>query len=207
MILPMLKGTTEIIEAARESETIENGCPACQQDLVLKQFRTWGTLFTIPLAPRKSTRFVYECTSCAGTFDPAMRKTFINRSKYVKVSEDEVLQMRDAFSLTILASVLAADGPLTTKEMNLLYTFISLMDSDTRLHLHLASGFAQDGHIDHRLWEQHDLFCDCFAEELRNGALAEVTAFLQNQELLHEEKKLLQEICRNWNTGLEVVQM
>ena len=196
---PMIKGTTEILEKARESDTIFNGCPSCQHDLVLKQLRTWGTVFMIPLAPRKKIRFVYECSQCAETFDPAFRKSLVNRSKYLQLTEDDLLQMQDSFSLLILASILAADGQLSTTEKNLLYTFISRLDSDTRLHLSQVSHFSEEAPTQEKVWEQLDLFRDCFRDALRKEALDAVTCFLQQQELGMQEKKLLYLYERHWN--------
>ncbi|MEQ1797753.1 MAG: hypothetical protein ABL872_07365, partial [Lacibacter sp.] len=141
MFIPVLKGSTEFIEKVKDGETIKNGCPQCQHDLLLKQFRVWGTLFLIPVFPKQETRFVYECTSCFETFDPAYRAAFINRAKYLNATPKEIKDLTDAFSLIIASSVLTADNRTIENITDVLKDFSISCRIDLEIH---AEKFSED---------------------------------------------------------------
>jgi hypothetical protein len=204
MLIPILKGTTEIVEKVKDGETITNGCPQCHQDLLLKQFRTWNTLFMIPLTPSGETRFVYECVSCQETFDPVYRNTFINRAKYLNATPKEVKILTDELSLDMLAAVLKADNRSQDNIIDVLKDFAISRGIDIETHEEkFDSAFLTQGNVSEVVFETYNIFRDCFAEEYRNRALNQVLKFCSTISLSEKETKQLYTFSRHWGLTKE----
>ena len=76
-------------------QTVHTQCPRCGQeaDLVPKQYRTWFTLFFVPVFPVSgSTRFV-ECSNCGAGFQVSSQQLASS------VSENEQQQSQQAIGL------------------------------------------------------------------------------------------------------------
>jgi hypothetical protein len=199
MLVPILKGTREIIEAVKDGEIIKNGCPKCQQDLPLKQFRVWDTLFLIPIIPSKETRFVYECVGCYETFDPAYRNTFINRAKYLNATSQEIKDLTDGLSLTILSSILTSDNRSIENVVDTLKAFATHYRIDLETHKDkLDHEFLSGEELSKTVLEWYDIFRDCFSEEPRNKALHQVLEYSNLIKLAVKETKLLYIFSRHW---------
>ncbi|SDH36412.1 hypothetical protein [Chitinophaga filiformis] len=201
----VLKGTTEIIENVKNGEIINKGCPECQQDLLLKQFRVWDTLFLIPIIPSRETRFVYECVRCYETFDPAYRNTFINRAKYLNATPQEVKDLTDAFSLTILSAILTCDDRSTENVVDILKNFARNCGIDLENHKEkVTTEFLSQEELSKTVLEWYDIFRDCFSEENRDKALHQTLEYCNIIDLTVKETKLLYIFSRHW--GLTKVQ-
>jgi hypothetical protein len=199
MLIPILKGTTEIIEKVKDGEIIKNGCPKCQQDLLLKQFRVWDTFFLIPIAPSRETRFVYECVSCCETFDPVYRNTFINRAKYLNATPQEIKDLTDAFSLTILSAILTCDHRPTENVVDILKEFTINYGIDLETHKEKFNPeFLSQKELSETVLEWYDVFRDCFSEEYRNKALHQTLKYSNLINLTVKETKLLYIFSRHW---------
>lgn len=199
MLIPILSGTTEILEKVNDGEIIECGCPQCNQNLVLKQFRTWGTVFMIPVAPRKNTRFVYECVGCHETFDPAFRSTFINHAKYRNATPVEIKELTNRLSLYILASVLSTDNRTKEFIIDILKDFaiacrISL---ETNSDVFNAS-FLEKSKLTELVFDWYNIFRDCFNDEMKYIAIQRVLKYAENIDLSDKETKQMYIYSRHW---------
>jgi hypothetical protein len=195
----VLKGTTEIIEKVKDGECIKNGCPECHQDLLLKQFRVWNTLFLIPITPTRETRDVYECVSCFETFDPVYRNFFINRAKYRHAKPREIKDLTDAFSLTILSSILTCDHRPIENVVDVLKEFAIFYGIDVETHEEkFSTEFLSQKELSKTVFEWYDIFRDCFSEELRNKALQQTLEYGNLPDLTVKETKVLYTISRHW---------
>lgn len=205
MLIPILKGTREIIEKVEDGEIIKNGCPNCQRDLLLKQFRAWNTLFLIPIIPSRETRFVYECVMCYETFDPAYRITFINRAKYLNATLEEIKDLTDALSLTILSSILTCDDRPIENVVDILKEFTINYGIDLETHEEkFDPEFLSSKELSKTVLEWYDIFRDCFSEEYRNKALHQALEYSNLINLTVKETKLLYIFSRHW--GLTKIQ-
>jgi hypothetical protein len=199
MLIPILKGTTEIIEKVKDGETIKNGCPQCRHDLVLKQFRVWGTFFLIPVAPTAETRFVYECTGCSEMFDPVYRTTFINKAKYLNATPKEIRDLTDTFSLTILAAVLTCDNRPLVNVIDTLKDFAISYKIDLETHEEKFSAeFLTKENLAETVLQLYDTFGDSFDEDYRKKALHRVLKYCNLIDLTGKEAKLLYTYSRHW---------
>jgi hypothetical protein len=205
MLIPILKGTTEIVENVKDGEVIKNGCPKCQKDLLLKQFRVWNTLFLIPIIPSGQTRFIYECVECYETLDPAYRNTFINRGKYLNATPQEIEDLIDAFSLTILSAILTCDHRPTENVVDVLKEFTINYGIDLETHKEkFDPEFLSQEKLSKTVLELYDVFRDCFSEECRNKALHQALEYSNLIDLTVKETKLLYIFSRHW--GLTKIQ-
>ncbi len=199
MLIPILKGTTEIIEKVKDGEIIDNGCPNCKNDLLLKQFRTWGTIFMIPVAPRKTTRFIYECIECRETFDPAYRNTFINLGKYRNATPNEIKELTNRLSLYILASVLMSDNRNPESIIDTLKDFAITCRINLETNSDIFStSFLEQNNLTELVFEWYDIFRDCFNEEMKNMAMLKVLKYVSIIGLTEKEYKLLYTYSRHW---------
>jgi|GEM_PF-5812978 len=199
MLIPVLKGSTEIIEKVKDGERIINGCPECHQDLLLKQFRVWDTFFLIPIAPTRQTRFVYECVSCRETFDPVYRNLFINKAKYRNSTPQEIKDLTDAFSLTIVSSILTCDHRPTENVVDILKEFAIYYSIDIETHKEKFSAeFLSQKELTKTVFEWYDIFRDCFSEEFRNKALQRILKYGNLTNLTNKEAKVLYTFSRHW---------
>jgi hypothetical protein len=204
MLIPIIKGTTEIIEKVKDGETILRGCPECQHNLLLKQFREWGTVFFIPLAPRKDTRLVYECISCFETFDIAYRNTFINKGKYLNATPKEIWDLTNDLSLTILAAILTSDNRPTENVVTILKDFATSSKIDTITHEEkFSSYYLSQENLAKSVFDSYDIFRDSFADEFRNEALHEALKYCSIIDLSAKETKVLYTFSRHWGITKE----
>ena len=84
-----------MISNDHSQQTVHTQCPRCGQeaDLIPKQYRTWFTLFFIPVFPMSgATRFV-ECSRCHSGFQVSSQQLA------ARVSENEQQQSQQAIGL------------------------------------------------------------------------------------------------------------
>ncbi|MBO9204950.1 MULTISPECIES: hypothetical protein [Niastella] len=195
----VLKGTTEIIENVKDGEIIQNGCPQCRKDLLLKQFRVWNTIFLIPYLPSGDTRTVYECVGCYETFDPVYRNTYINRGKYLNPTRKEIKELTETFSLTFIASILTCDNRPMESVLALLKEFAIKYNIDEETHEEkFGADFLSQRELTKTVFELYDLFRDCFSEELINIVLAQNVEYSNLIDLSEKETKVLYTFSRHW---------
>ena len=199
MLIPIVKGTTEIIEKVKDGENIKNGCPQCQQDLLLKQFRVWNTLFFIPIVPSRQTRFVYECISCDETFDPVYRNSYINTARYRNAKPKEIKDLTEAFSLTILSAILTSDGRQSENVADILRAFAINYSIDLETNEEKFSAeFLSQKELSKIVFEWYDIFKDCFSEDYRNKVLYQNLEYSNRINLTVKETKVLYTFSRHW---------
>ena len=91
----VLFGTRRMISNDNSQQTVHTQCPRCGQeaDLVPKHYRTWFTLFFIPVFPMSgATRFV-QCSNCGAGFQVSSQQLA------TRVSENEQEQSQQAIGL------------------------------------------------------------------------------------------------------------
>jgi tetratricopeptide (TPR) repeat protein len=76
-------------------QAVHTQCPRCGQeaDLVPKQYRTWFTLFFIPVFPISGVRRFVECSNCGAGFQVSSQQIA------ARVSENEQQQSQQAIGL------------------------------------------------------------------------------------------------------------
>jgi DNA-directed RNA polymerase subunit RPC12/RpoP len=74
-------GTRNRYTLSKPGETLPNACPNCGNHLVLKDHKTWGTLFFLPIFPVHTIGKLYECTSCKKAYRSELRDQLVNPQK------------------------------------------------------------------------------------------------------------------------------
>jgi hypothetical protein len=142
---------------------------------------------------------VYECVSCRETFDPVYRNLFINRAKYRNAKPKEIKDLTDAFSLTILSSILTCDHRPTENVVDILKEFAIYYRIDLETHEEKFSvEFLSQKELPKTVFEWYDIFRDCFSEELRNRALQQTLNYGNLTNLTPKETKVLYTFSRHW---------
>jgi hypothetical protein len=70
-------GTRGRLTLANPSETLPQACPGCKGDLVLKENKTWFTLFFLPIFPITSKGQFYQCNRCEGAYKSEAREYLV----------------------------------------------------------------------------------------------------------------------------------
>jgi zinc-ribbon family len=71
-------GTRNRLTNVSPGETLPGSCPGCRGDLVLKENKTWFTLFFMPIFPITSKGKFYQCTRCEGTYKSEAKQYLVN---------------------------------------------------------------------------------------------------------------------------------
>jgi ssDNA-binding Zn-finger/Zn-ribbon topoisomerase 1 len=70
-------GTRGRLTNASPSEVLHGSCPGCRGDLVLKENKTWFTLFFMPIFPITSKGKFYQCNRCEGAYKSEAREYLV----------------------------------------------------------------------------------------------------------------------------------
>jgi hypothetical protein len=72
-------GTRRRLTVVNPGETLASSCPHCSGDLVLKENKTWFTLFFLPIFPVNSNGTFYHCNRCDGAYKSEAREYFVTQ--------------------------------------------------------------------------------------------------------------------------------
>jgi hypothetical protein len=204
MIVPIVRGKTELIQDIPNGEILDKACLNCQNDLALKYLRTWRTVFFIPMIPTNEKRFAYECVSCKKAYDPVYREYFINKAKYQNTTSEQLMNLNNEFSLLILASILTTDKTALTEHKEILKNFSeNTLNNKQEFELLFDIIGHGEGTLDERVFNYYGVYRDCFVDELRSNIFRTVLIHCKSLKLSIIQQKKLYIFARHWGMTKE----
>jgi hypothetical protein len=71
-------GTRGRLTVANPADTLSSSCQTCKGDLVLKENKTWFTLFFMPIFPISTNGRFYHCDRCNAAYKAEAREYLRN---------------------------------------------------------------------------------------------------------------------------------
>lgn len=72
-------GTRGRLSVANPQDTLQSACPHCRGNLVLKENKTWFTLFFLPIFPITTNGRFYHCGQCDSAYKAEARQHLVSQ--------------------------------------------------------------------------------------------------------------------------------
>ena len=197
MFIVYLKGKTELLEESKENEVIKNGSPSCKNDLSRMDLRVWNTIFFVPIVRTKEFTPVYFCKKCNQKYDYAYRESFINIGRFSNMTNQELEEFINEFSLKILIAILR-EGKTINNKLDVT-NYCNLYKLDNSLTEKIDS-IAEDEDLVSEIINGYNIFRDIFNSQVKNMVFGRVAIFLQDNkiELNDNQYKIYYMLLKHW---------
>ncbi|MCF8371654.1 MAG: TerB family tellurite resistance protein [Bacteroidales bacterium] len=97
-------------------DELQNACPNCSNNLLLKDLKKWFTLFFIPIFPYSHVDTFYHCEDCDSTYRESAREALLQATGDNKNYQKEVSKLYSTTLVSCMTHMAGIDGHYSEEE-------------------------------------------------------------------------------------------